>query len=119
MKGEPSKKWENLIESVRIKSFKNFKSKVIELIEEIMGKDVHKDQIKYLVDTPQPANLSTTEWCDRVAVINAGLIYLKKAAKAMSEEDVIEKVITSNLKPELMRDVIMEKGDKATTLKED
>jgi hypothetical protein len=27
-------------------------------------------------------------------------------------------VITSNLKPELMRDFIMEKGDKATTLKE-
>ncbi len=75
LKGEPCKKWENLIKSVRIKSFKNFKSKVIELIEEIMGKDVHKDQIKYLMDTPQPANLSTTEWCNRVAVINAGLIY--------------------------------------------
>jgi hypothetical protein len=117
LKGEPSKKWENLIKSVQIKSFKNFKSKVIELIEEIMDEDVHKDQIKYLVDTPQPANLSTTEWCDRVAVINAGLIYLKKGAKGMSEEDIIEKVITSNLKPEFMRDFIMEKGDKATTLK--
>ncbi len=85
LKGEPSKKWENLIESVRIKSFENFKSKVIELIEEIMGEDVHKDQTKYLVDTPQPANLSTTEWCDRVAVINAGLIYLKKGAKGRKE----------------------------------
>ncbi len=51
-------------------------------------------------------------------MINAGLIYLKKGAKAMSEEDIIEKVITSNLNPELMRDFIMEKGDKATTLKE-
>ena len=83
MKGEPSKKWESLIKSVRIKLFENFKSKVIELIEEIMGEDVYKDQIKYLVDMPQPPNLSTAEWCDRVAVINAGLIYLKKGTKAM------------------------------------
>ncbi len=67
MKGEPSKKW-SLIESVQIKTFNNFKSKVIELIEEIMGED---------------SNLSTTEWCDKVAVINAGLIYLKKGAKEM------------------------------------
>ena len=118
LKGESSKKWERLIESVRIKSFENFKSEVIELIEEIMGEDVYKDQIKYLVDTPQPTNLSTAEWCDRVTVINAGLIYLKKGTKAMSEEDLVKKVITSNLKPELMRDFIMEKGDKATTLKE-
>jgi hypothetical protein len=36
----------------------------------------------------------------------------------MLEEDLVKKVITSNLKPELMRDFIMEKGDKATTLKE-
>ena len=36
----------------------------------------------------------------------------------MSEEDLVEKVITGNLKPELMRDFIMNKGDKATTLKE-
>jgi hypothetical protein len=35
------------------------------------------------VDTPQPTNLSTAEWCDRVAVINVGLIYLKKGAKTM------------------------------------
>jgi hypothetical protein len=83
---------------------------VIELIEEIMGKDFYTDQIKYLVDTPQPTNLSTAEWCDRVAVINAGLIYLKKGAKAMTEEDIIEKVITVNLKPELMREFIMEQG---------
>jgi len=116
--GEPSKKWESLVDSVRTKTFDNFKTKVIELIEEIMGEDVYKDQIKYLVDTPQPTNLSTTEWCDRVAVINAGLIFLKKGAKAMSEEDLVEKVITSNLKPELMRDFIMNRGDKATTLKE-
>ena len=118
LKGEPSKKWESLIDAVRNKTFENFKAKVIELVEEIMGEDVYKDQIKYLVDTPQPTNLSTTEWCDRVAVINAGLIYLKKGAKMLSEEDIIEKVITMNLKPELMRDFIMEKGDKATTLKE-
>ena len=36
----------------------------------------------------------------------------------MSEEEVIEKVILVNLKPDLMRDFILEKGDKATTLKE-
>jgi hypothetical protein len=68
-----------------------------------MGKDVHKDQIKYLMDTPQPTNLTTTEWCDRVAVINAGLVYLKKGGKAMTEEEVIEKVISVNLKPDLTR----------------
>jgi hypothetical protein len=83
-----------------------------------MGKDVHRDQIKYLVDTPQPTNLTTAEWCDRVAVINAGLVYLKKGAKAITEGEVIKKVITVNLKPELTRDFILEKGDKATTLKE-
>ncbi len=76
------------------------------------------DQNKYLVDTPQPTKLLTTEWCDRVAVINSGLIWLKKGAKTMSEEDLVQKVITSNLKPELVRDFIMNKGDKATTLKE-
>jgi hypothetical protein len=38
LKGEPSKKWEGLIESIQ-----NIKSKAIELVEEIMGKDVHKD----------------------------------------------------------------------------
>jgi hypothetical protein len=53
-----------------------------------------------------------------VAVINAGLVYLKKGAKLMTEEEVIKKVITVNLKPDLMRDFILEKGDKATTLKE-
>jgi hypothetical protein len=118
LKGEPSKKWEGLIESVQNKTLDNFKNKVIELVKEIMGEDVHKDQIKYLVDTPQPTNLTTAEWCDRVAVINAGLVYLKKGGKAMTEEEVIEKVITVNLKPELTRDFILKKGDKATTLKE-
>jgi hypothetical protein len=118
LKGEPSKKWESLIDNVQTKTFKTFKKTVIELIEEIMGEDVYKDLVKYLVDTPQPTNLSTTEWCDRVAVINAGLIWLKKGSKAMPEEDLVEKVITGNLKPELMRDFIMNKGDKATTLKE-
>ncbi len=86
-----------------------------------MGEDVYKDQVKYLVDTPQPTNLSTTEWCDRVAVINinTGLVWLKKGCKAMSEEDLVEKVIMSNhtKKLELMRDFIMNNGDKATTLK--
>jgi hypothetical protein len=71
---------------------------VIELIEEIMGKDVYKDKdkVKYLVDTPQPTNLLTIEWCERVAVINLGLIWLKKGTKAMSEEeeDLVDKVIT-------------------------
>jgi hypothetical protein len=46
LKGEPSKKWEGLIETVLNKIFDTFKNKVIELVEEIMGKDVHKDQIK-------------------------------------------------------------------------
>ena len=118
LKGEPSKKWEGLIETIRTKTVENFKTKVIELVEEIMGDDIYKDQLKYLVDTPQPANFTTAEWCDRVAVMNAGLIWLKKGAKAMSEEEVIEKVISVNLKPDLMRDFILEKGDKATTLKE-
>ena len=118
LKGEPSKKWEGLIETIRTKTVDNFKTKVIELVEEIMGDDIYKDQLKYLVDTPQPANITTAEWCDRVAVMNAGLIWLKKGAKAMSEEEVIEKVISVNLKPDLMRDFILEKGDKATTLKE-
>ena len=118
MKGEPSKKWEGLIESIRTKTADNFKTKVVELVEEIMGEDVYKDQMKYLVDTPQPANFTTTEWCDRVAVINAGLVWLKKGAKPMSDKEVIEKVISVNLKPDLMRDFILEKGDKATTLKE-
>ncbi len=36
----------------------------------------------------------------------------------MSEEEVIKKVISVNFKPDLMRDFILEKGDKATTLKE-
>ena len=36
----------------------------------------------------------------------------------MSEEEVIDKVITANLKPEFMRDFILEKGDKVSTLKE-
>ena len=118
MKGEPSKKWEGLIETIRTKTVENFKTKAIELVEEIMGDDIYKDQLKYLVDTPQPANFTTAEWCDRVAVMNAGLIWLKKGAKAMSEEEVIKKVISVNLKPDLMRDFILEKGDKATTLKE-
>ncbi len=72
-----------------------------------MGKDVHTDQVKYLVDTRQPTNLSTTEWCDRVAVISVELIYLKQGAKMMSKEDIIGKAIMVNLKSELMRDFIM------------
>ncbi len=118
LKEQPSKKWEGLLESVRAKTFDNFKSKVIKLVEEIMGKNVHKDQIKYLTETPQPTSLATTEWCDRVAVINEELVFLKKGAKPMSEEEVIDKVITANLKPEFMRDFTLEKGDKASTLKE-
>jgi hypothetical protein len=118
LKGEPSKRWESLNDSVRTKTFDNFKKTVNELIKEIMGEDVYKDQVKYLVDTPQPTNLSTTEWCGRVAVINVGLIWLKKGSKAMPEEDRVKKVITGNLRLELMRDFIMNKGDKATTLKE-
>ncbi len=36
----------------------------------------------------------------------------------MSEEEVMEKFILVNRKPDLMRDVILEKGDKKNTLKE-
>ena len=72
----------------------------------------------HLVDTPQPTNLTTAEWCDRVAVINTGLIYLKKGATAMTEEEVIKKVIIVNLMPDLTWKFILKKGDKATTLKE-
>jgi hypothetical protein len=53
-----------------------------------------------------------------VAVINAGLVYLKKGGRMMSEEEIIKNVFTANLKPELMRDFILKKGDKVTTLKE-
>jgi hypothetical protein len=118
LKGEPSKKWEGLIETVRKKTFDNFKNKVIELVGEITGEDVQKDQIKYLTDTPQPTNCTTMEWCVRIAVINSNLVYLKKGGKAMTEEEVIERVISVNLKPDLMRNFILYKGDKATTLKE-
>jgi hypothetical protein len=96
LKGEPSKKWEGegLLESIQNNTFDNFKSKAIELVEVIMGKDIHKSQIKNLMDIPQPTNLTTAEWCDRVAVINTGLVYLTKGAKAMMDEEVIEKVIS-------------------------
>ncbi len=53
----------------------------------------YKGQIKYLMDTPHPTNLTAAKWCDRVAVINAGQVYLKKGAKAMSKEEIIVKVI--------------------------
>jgi len=33
----------------------------------------------------------------------------------MTEEEVIKKVISVNLKPELMRDFILEKGDTSST----
>ncbi len=118
LKGEPSKKWEGLIETVRNKTFDNFKNKVMELAEEITGEDVHKDQIKYLTDTPQSTNLTIMEWGDRIAVMKSSLVYLKKGGKAMTEEEVIERVISVNLKPNLMQDFILCKGDKATTLKE-
>jgi hypothetical protein len=55
----PSKKWEGLIETIQNKTFDNFKNKVIELVKKIMRGDVHKDQIKYLTDTPQPTNITT------------------------------------------------------------
>ena len=67
------------------------------------------------MDAPQPTSLTTIEWCDRVAVINAGLVCLKKGGRMMSEEEIIKKVITANLKLELIWDFILEKGDKATT----
>ncbi len=53
-----------------------------------------------------------------MVIINAGLAFLKKGVKPVSEEEVINKVITANLKPELMWDFILKKGDKASTLKE-
>jgi hypothetical protein len=50
-------------------------------------------------------NLTTAEWCHRVAVINAGLVmYLKK--KVMTEEELIKKIITVNCKLEFMWDFI-------------
>ncbi len=87
----------------------NFKNEVIELVEKIMGEDVLKDQIKYLTDTPQPTNLTTMEWCDRIAIINSSLVYLKKGENTMAEEEVIERVISVNLKPNLMRDFLLYK----------
>jgi hypothetical protein len=83
-----------------------------------MGEDVHKDQIKYLPDTPKPTNFTTMEFSDRIAVINSSLVCLKKRGKAMTEEEVIERVISVNLKPNLMQNFILYKGDKGTTLKE-
>ncbi len=46
MKGEPSKKWEGLIETIRTKTVENFKTKVIKLVEETMGNDIYKVQLK-------------------------------------------------------------------------
>ncbi len=40
MKGEPSKNWEVLIENIRTKTADNFKTKVVEVVKEIMGEDV-------------------------------------------------------------------------------
>jgi hypothetical protein len=50
------------------------------------------------MDTSQPTNLTTAEWCDWGVVINAGLVYLKKGGKAMTEEEIIEKFISVNLR---------------------
>ncbi len=40
LKGEPSKKWEGFIVTIRTKTVENFKTKVIDLVEEIMGDDI-------------------------------------------------------------------------------
>ncbi len=86
MKGEPSKKWEGLIETFQSKTFENFKNKVIELVEEIMGKDVNKDQIN-LVNIPQPTNLLTAVRCNRVVAFSTGLIYLKPQGRRRMKGD--------------------------------
>ncbi len=81
----------------------------IELVKDIMGKDGHKDQIEHLLNTSQPTHLTTTEWCDRMAVIDAGLVFLTKEVKAMTKKGVI--IITENLELDLTRNFILKKQD--------
>eukprot|EP00957_Ditylum_brightwellii_P197307 15032050-Ditylum_brightwellii.AAC.1 len=56
-----------------------------------------KKQLKYLKLTKKPFNLSCGEWIGQIHEINNMLLLLQSRATSLSEEEIMDDVITLNL----------------------
>jgi hypothetical protein len=118
MKGEPLRKWSKLTKNQRVYTLLAFKEKFSDLIEDLFGEDVYDDQLEYLCDESMPTSMKSSEWIDRIKVINAALPSLTKGGKEMTERELVRKVVTANIPESWKRDFTLQGGDKLKTLKD-
>jgi hypothetical protein len=75
----------------------NLPSKSNELIDAVLGESALRNQKEYLKKTPKPEKMTVKQWINRIENINSYLPLMKPNARAFTEEDLINEVITPNI----------------------
>lgn len=117
LRGTTLKVWNTSVKTNRTYTLAKFKEHAAALIEEKYGESVYQDQIDYIENARQPRDMSSTEYVDRLAVINMYLPYFEANAEEKKETDLI-KIITKNIKSSIAKDFIMQGGDQLEKLKD-
>jgi hypothetical protein len=68
-----------------------------ELIDAVLGESALRNQKEYLKKTPKPEKMTVKQWINRIKNINSYLPLMKPNARAFTEEDLINEVITPNI----------------------
>ena len=69
MKGKPLRKWSKLTNNQHAFTLQAFNDTFSDLIDDLFGEDTYDDQLEYLCDENMPTSLKSSEWIDRIEVI--------------------------------------------------
>ena len=90
-----------------------------------MGEKIVKHQLKYLIYTKMPRDMTAKEWIRRARAINSLIPHMAMGAQGLTDEELRDEVIEPNLpsylqhKMELLTyqtDNLNDMGDKLSTL---
>ena len=101
LRGNARDTWQSILDEANdVWSEKEFYDCSAKFISEILGEFPYKNQVDYLKRTAKSHDLSAKKWINRIKFINAHLPLMKDKGKKLSEEELIENVITDNIPDE-------------------
>jgi len=91
--------WDQIIldEEDQARDELTFQEHLNELIDAVLGESALRNQKEYLKKTPKPEKMTVKQWINRIENINSYLPLMKPNARAFTEEDLINEVITPNI----------------------
>ena len=89
-----------------------YKTKIQELVKELLGEDEEDEQNQYLEDTMQPTEMNAIEYLERVEEINEQVEWFLPIAAIFSESYIIRKCISKGLRGQIRIEFVAKEGHK-------